>query len=685
MIRSRFIQERVVRNAFRILGLASLSSKVAVNGALGAAKRKAKLGVPLATPWDMPWLGDLPRSDAEIQYALSRLSNPSDRIVERFFWPAVARVALPTKSIGPLSSKTFRGAAGEVTAQVLGYEYMEAGVGQVTSENIAAVSFRLNLFGASEPPEEPFAFHDYLLYRIVGFVLNHPVFGDRKVGNSFPETAPDVAWAPAEALRTYLRYVLHILSCREYWDALLAADQESGFEPKSVADDVEKAKGQIVRLLTLEMIESNFFEHVLRSDDPFKSLFAELLLRPPDRPASPLKEEVLSQTLLFFDGRISRELSEIMERYLGRVKREPDQGVANKPVCNEAIHAFDQRVVPLLAAVPLKEEGTYGVRVKCADTLLGIASAFTWADDFDTSLALLNRAAQIAAGTHLAVRLQERIAETRLTIERTRVFSGLTPVSEMPYLDLHERFYGRSDPQPVSMPDGSVEESYVTTHYNCLFGIPLYPKKRYRVIRKEDGRYHVLGSLPLSYDNKVHITVVALAVVGLILYFAVAPGASTRRVEAPPPPPPYPSATSHPSVPAPPAYPSTSPTQASTPSQARPGGSGRVKRSEFVAMKKEVDSEKARLREMESELLSLEEEIKTLSDEIDRDEVYRKLLKEADQIREYNSRVSDHNAKVLRAKGLIAKYKNTYELYELKFKALNEKIKEYNARIANGR
>jgi len=682
MIKSRFLKEHVIRNAFRILGIDSLSSKTDVNTAIGGVKRKAKLGVPARTPWDMMWLGEPQRSESDIQYALSRLSNSSDRIVERFFWPSLESIFLPKKSIGPISSKTFEDSSGQITAKVLGYEYEQTQVDRITAGNVTGVSFRQNLFGAPEIPSDPFELHDFLLYRIIGFSLYNPTFGEEKLGNSFPETLPDIAWEPKVALRTYIKDVVQILDNQAYWASVLRMDNESGFEPRSTPEDNEKAKNQILHLLALDMFESNFFEHLSNPEAVFKSFFCELASRPAGRPGSSVKAEIMQVILNYFNDRISREITEIGDRYLSNVKREDGRAEENRPVCHQAIEYFDQNVESLLRDIPLSEEGAYKLKVECADILFSISTAFTWADSFDMAAMILERAEQLAKGTHIAAKIEERLKETRQAIERNKVFFGLTPINETPTLSENQKFYGRSDPQSITLPDGSVEESHVTTHYFVIMGIPIFPLKRYRVVNKGGGRYRVLGSLPYSDGNKTHIAALVIALV----VFIISQGSSTSssRVEPPPPPPPV-SGTYTSQGTAPPFSAAVTPTR-STPSPSPSSGRSRyTSTSERKALKREIESEQSNLLDMESEIQSRKSQIESLKREIDDDEASMGLLMASDRVTEYNRMVPEYNAKVAKTKRLISIFNETIELYKVKVDVLNSKINDYNSRASYGR
>lgn len=69
--------ERLLRNAYRILGLSGDASWQAMSAAAATDRE---------TPWDLPWLGTVPRTPADRSQAINRLVEPGQRLRERLFW-----------------------------------------------------------------------------------------------------------------------------------------------------------------------------------------------------------------------------------------------------------------------------------------------------------------------------------------------------------------------------------------------------------------------------------------------------------------------------------------------------------------------------------------------------------------------------------------------------------------------
>ncbi|CAN5290556.1 hypothetical protein BH18GEM1_BH18GEM1_12620 [soil metagenome] len=69
--------ERILRNAYRVLGLPGEADWAAIRAAAEGERD---------TPWDLPWLGPLARTPTARSLALSRLTDAHQRLRERLFW-----------------------------------------------------------------------------------------------------------------------------------------------------------------------------------------------------------------------------------------------------------------------------------------------------------------------------------------------------------------------------------------------------------------------------------------------------------------------------------------------------------------------------------------------------------------------------------------------------------------------
>ncbi len=168
----------------------------------------------------------------------------------------------------------------------------------------------------------------------------------------------------------------------------------------------------------------------------------------------------------------------------------------------------------VLAVIPEDNCVVRELREHAAICLSGIATDYTWADDFVTSAALKDEALSLARNTASAIRILEGVEEVRASARKQRLFGSLEPIAHAPGLSTINGFgcmiYGHSNFDPES-------NSYETTHYLVALFIPIFPLARYRVIRAEKGGYRFLGKLPLRKGDRWHLGLVTAALVAMVI------------------------------------------------------------------------------------------------------------------------------------------------------------------------
>lgn len=80
------VPDRFKTNAYRILGISANATLSEIHKAAATKRRAAALGLADTTGADVPLLGEVPRSEADIRNATARLENPVLRLSDRLFW-----------------------------------------------------------------------------------------------------------------------------------------------------------------------------------------------------------------------------------------------------------------------------------------------------------------------------------------------------------------------------------------------------------------------------------------------------------------------------------------------------------------------------------------------------------------------------------------------------------------------
>ena len=124
--------------------------------------------------------------------------------------------------------------------------------------------------------------------------------------------------------------------------------------------------------------------------------------------------------------------------YGSKIVREQDAGERNKTTCDAELKRFRaeiepelQKVIQLVAAGPQAAQES---REEAALCLSGIATDYTWADDFIASEKLHEEALKLAHDTLGTIRIEHGLAQIREAARKQRVFGALKPISSAPSL-----------------------------------------------------------------------------------------------------------------------------------------------------------------------------------------------------------------------------------------------------------
>jgi hypothetical protein len=164
----------------------------------------------------------------------------------------------------------------------------------------------------------------------------------------------------------------------------------------------------------------------------------------------------------------------VREEFGSKIVREQGTPEHNKSLCDAALKRFRGEIEPaldrMIQLVPPDHEAAQQSREEAALCLSGIATDYTWADDFIASEKLHEEALRLAHDTLGAIRIEDGLAQVRKAAHTQRVFGA--PISSAPSLSTVNGFgctlYGGSDYDPET-------RSYAMTHYFVALFIPSSP------------------------------------------------------------------------------------------------------------------------------------------------------------------------------------------------------------------
>jgi len=237
---------------------------------------------------------------------------------------------------------------------------------------------------------------------------------------------------------------------------------------------------------------------------------------------------------------------------------------------------------------------------------------------------------------------------------KAKVFDALEPVTRAPTLrsinGIGFSLYGATDPDKET---GSV----MATYYFVVFFIPIFPICRYRVI-KNNRSFGFLGKAPLRDVDKWHLGI-SLSIIGIFFLYGIFAGGNNSSNSSYTPSqyqtPTSPSTYSPPNFPASPYV-----------NEPVPGRSFESENTQKL-LSLEIETAKGQLKELESQVGGMDEQLKSYKSQIDSDAALGN-----DEA--YNALIPTYNA-------LVNERKDAYEKYKKLLADINQKIDQYNAGI----
>ncbi|GEM_PF-2368746 len=92
-------------NAYRFLGLDATAAQSEINRTGDSILKEIKLDITRTRPTDLSWLGECKRTETGVRNAISKLSEPSQRQIERLFWFHTKEQIEPVRSADELLKK----------------------------------------------------------------------------------------------------------------------------------------------------------------------------------------------------------------------------------------------------------------------------------------------------------------------------------------------------------------------------------------------------------------------------------------------------------------------------------------------------------------------------------------------------------------------------------------------------
>jgi hypothetical protein len=577
-------------NAYRCLRLSANATVSEIHKAAASMRRDAALGVADTTVADVPDLGQIPRTERDIRSALGRLANPEQRLKDRLFW--------------------FHGPP----------EFRDAEAHARPTDDL-------------DQSQKIARGHDEALGRL---------FAAFKAGVDEPGL---LCWI--QTLRSWHQ----VVTDDDYWALTLVLEERGAFEPAALPSEVDALRDDAVRLAA-EVLVIEGRDALARNDAAIVRRILGALGELADTgPWAAVAQEDIAAPAV---EEVRALCDSVREEVSTKIVREQGTAERNKAPCDAALKRFREEIEPALLRViqlvPPDHEAAQRSREEAALCLSGIATDYTWADDFIASEKLHEEALSLAHNTLGAIRIEDGLAQIREAARKQRVFGDLKPISSAPSLrtinGVGFTLYGNSDYDADT-------ESYVTTYYFAVLFIPIIPLARYRVI--EEGRqYRFLGKMPLRKGDRWHLGIAVTAVIAIILIGVISSMQDSNSSYAPA------SASSD----------NSSPDSRNT---------------ELFDLKARIDSGRSRMAELDTQLGPVIGKLTTLNSRM---EILDKDLKSLDEQHkagvqidsdDYNAKVKAYNALLRKKNALVAANRSGIQTYEDLLKKDSDLVDQYNA------
>lgn len=598
---SPFIAYR--RNAYRILGLPVSASQKEILDSVASMKRGLKIGKTKKTDWDLSFVGMPERAAADIQEAERRLVDPELRLAERLHW-------FDNSAASKLNDLDLNG------------------VEKVCVEWLAS--------GTSSSK------HDVAVLRTIAASIRDPEFNSEDLWQEVCESWTVVA---AED---------------DYWIYLFDLDENGQFEPAVSSSEIFDLQQNCLRRALAPLIDAGIAAAQQKDRLGVSKILAFLKKSLPTESA-----EVFALTIA---EPLEKEFETVCESFRhdcsDLVKREDDNTQAdireNKKICDQLRARYCSEIQPGLNQIVdvFGPDSEVSARAKesAAVCLKDVALSYTWADDLETSKAILNESSELAQGTFAHSRIEGALASIEEQAKASEIWKDLKPIKSAPPLYTNWGFGVMIYPNLFKQKYDPDLNSYLATYYLTCFWIPVFPLARYRIINAGESSYRFLGQAPMERSDQIHrlITVVAF------VWFFLIP---KPQVETP----------------------KTSATSATVQSDA----AERQRHRELIAsLNTEVESGRVRIKDLQSELEQKKAEIDSMKSELS--PMKEEIISFENQVSAgvevdrptYEAVLEQHNALVTKINEVRDEYNKTFEEYEQLLAKDKRAVHRYNELIS---
>jgi hypothetical protein len=443
----------ITENSFRVLGVPSSASRRELLDADAAFRRTLKLGVARTTGWDLPWLGNMERTEATLQNAAGRLAEPEKRLIDRMFW------------FGP-DAKELVNFDSEV---------------------------RLNASSSQESSELD---HDMALLMLAQAASKDPLFLD------LPRwQAAIVAW-------------IRVTSSDDYWTSLIKQDDAGDFEPPANNTDLSAVRHR-ANELAFSVVAEAARAQVASGNEAVVSRIITLIRGAPLQ--NDLRYGLENEILGPIEGSIIDLCREICTGCRSKIEHENDAAKKNKQVCAIATPRLDAELLPRLTRLeniggkdsPFARRSRGEVALAYAE----IAACWTWADDFVKSEELYKRAYIFAAGTPAEGRIKESVEKVKNPAHRQR--DNFKPIKRPPALHTVNGIGTHLYSLGIAYPPNP-EWQYATLYFVVLF-IPIIPLKRYLVRSAGGNSWYFYATIRFGAVQWIHLGILGFILLASLL------------------------------------------------------------------------------------------------------------------------------------------------------------------------